>query len=46
MTPTNIFKIKRNQYCFDDFGMILITQGWFQRKEMVKKCISKNRKVI
>jgi hypothetical protein len=36
MTPTNIFKIKGISIVLMIFGIVLITQGWFQRKEMVK----------
>jgi hypothetical protein len=44
MTLTNILKIKRNQCCFDGFGIVLITQGWFPKeKEMVKNAFQKNR---
>jgi hypothetical protein len=45
MTLTNILiKKKRNQCCFDGFGIVLITQGWFPKeKEMVKNAFQKNR---
>jgi hypothetical protein len=42
LTPVNILKSKRNQYCNDGFGMVLITQGWFpEEKAMVKKAFEK-----
>jgi hypothetical protein len=32
MTPTNIFKIKKGISILMIFGIVLITQGWFQKK--------------
>jgi anaerobic C4-dicarboxylate transporter len=32
MTPTNIFKIKKGISIVLIFGIVLITQGWFQKK--------------
>jgi hypothetical protein len=39
MTPTNIFKIKKELVLLMIFGIVLITQGWFQRKGNGQKCI-------
>jgi hypothetical protein len=36
MTPTNIFKIKKGISIVDDFGIVLITQG-FQKKRKWSK---------
>jgi hypothetical protein len=36
MTPT-IFKIKKGISSVDDFGIVLITQGWFPKKRKWSK---------
>jgi hypothetical protein len=36
MTPTNIFKIKKGISIVDDFGIVLITQGYQKKRKWSK----------